>query len=228
MQYSCNHYSNFESVGDFAIGLMKPHTANEQLHAGLFFRDEAGDLKVLHLAFHYDLQLSIPDTRYVWIDASLDDFSKKHLASVCIEVFENNPEGIPYSISREGAHLSEAGIFCADYPYSGLTCSTFVMEFLHSQGYHFINSETWLKTPEDKVWQTMIVQMLESHSDASSQYIDDQRKQLKRGVSRFTPEEVCAAAGYPQEDWPVGRFQVKSNAKVLKRYVKRHRHDEKH
>ncbi len=228
MQYTCDHYASLDDIGHFAVALMKLRSDSEQLHAGLFFRDEDDVLKVLHLAFHYDLRLDVPSHKYVWVDVPLDEISKQHLAAACLEVFENNPAGIPYSISRDGASLSESGIFCAEYPYSGLTCSTFVMEFLHSQGFFFVDTGSWLKTPEDKEWQKMIVQALRYHSNAGDQYINDQLKQLEKGVSRFTPEEVCAAAGFPYDSWPVGRFEVKAQAKELKRYVKKHRHNTQH
>ncbi|MTI99362.1 MAG: hypothetical protein FH752_12145 [Marinobacter adhaerens] len=220
MQKNCIHSSSHDDVDSFSVVLARPSLRRNQQHTGVYYRDEDGALNFLHLASHRQLRLDPPDDHYVWVDVQLDDLSKMLLATYCTSVVSKNPQGLPYSICKEGAFFRADGTFHQEFEYSGLTCATFVLEIFRSQGFEVLDLRKWAQLPEDRVWQIQILQLLEQVG-MPADYLDAQRKQLKEGVDRYRPEQVVAATA--MDGWPLGFYDVKKTSEDLLSYAIRHR-----
>jgi len=222
MLLHCTHNSEFESeIDTFVVAIARLNPRYAQQHAGVIYRNSEGNLKLLDLQWHYCLSQSDPSSEFVWVDVPLDDLSKTHLAAVCEMIYEMNEDGVPYSISSQGASFLHNGEFLGEYKHSGFTCATFVLAVFHSQGFQVVDYSKWISRPSDKVWQRKIVQYLEHKSGATEEYIQEQRKKLEQGADRFRPEEVCAAV--QNGGWPVGYNEIKKKSSDVLEYVVKHR-----
>jgi len=220
MHLDCTHYSQFEDIEILAVAISRPRPSLKQQHAGIIFRDDAGELKLLDLQWHYSLSLAPPTDSFVWLDVPLDDISKTHLATICQVIADlNKEEGIPYSISTEGASILHTGEFFGKHLHSGFTCATFVLAIFESQGFRVVDYRNWISRPSDKKWQLQIIQNLQ-RSGATPEYIAGQVKQLSSGADRFRPEEVCAAISVGS--WPAGYEETKEPAAEVLEYTIKH------
>ncbi|MGJ0430616.1 hypothetical protein [Methylobacter sp.] len=210
--------SSFEKIDSVSIGICRPKKRLNQQHIGLLYRDANNDLCLLHLAWHLDLRKNNPDIRYLWLDIHLDPINKIHLATICEMIYESNQEGIPYGICIDGTGLSKDGVFSSDENYAGLTCATFVIQVLHSQGIYIIDLEKWKHKKADKCWQLQILQNLQNI--ASKEHIQYQRKKIQEGAARFKPEEVAVAASLPNR--PHGPDALKKPANKLLNLIIEH------
>ncbi len=213
MQINSAYDNTFANVDSIGVLIGRPNINQDQQHIGILFIDKDLLPKFLHLAWHYDLRKDDPNpNKYLWLDVPIDSINKIHLATICELVFQSNIAGIPYGICMEGTGFSENGEYIAEYPFSGLTCATFVIQIFHSQGYKIIDVEKWRERDDDKVWQNQIISCLEKHTDNAA-FIDFQRYQIAKGSARFRPEEVAAAASLPNQ--PHGLEEVLEPAKQV-------------
>lgn len=211
----CDAFNNIDTV---CIAIARPDRKKKQQHIGLLYFD-GEKVKFLHLAWHCDLLKETPDEKYLWLDIPLDPINKMHLATVCELIYETNKEaGIPYGLSINGTGFAKDGRYTADEHYAGLTCATFVIQVLRSQGLQIIDFDKWQHRQADKRWQMQTVQKLERR--ASREHIQYQRKKIQEGAARFKPEEVAVAASLPNP--PYGAEAIKEPTSILLKAVIEH------
>jgi hypothetical protein len=194
--YSCID-SIFSDVDYLCVAIQK--ISNSQNHVGLFFKDSQDQTKLLHQPWHYRTLLTNPTEEYIWFDVELDEFNKMHLATFCALIAEQNEEGIAYSLCSNGTRFSPDGSYSTEIMYTGLTCSTFVMQVFDSQGFQILDKKSWKNLPADKTWMNQIIQKVKQ-SEADKKFLSYQRKRIQEGVSRFRPEQVAAALN--TINWP--------------------------
>lgn len=208
--------SSFKDVEGVCVAISRPHKRLSQQHIGLLYLDGDASVQLLHLAWHHELRKEPPSDKYLWQNISLDEDNMTHLAVICELIYETNKSGVPYGLCVEGAGFAKDGAFLAEENGAGLTCATFVMQILHSQGFMIVDINAWKHRKSDKVWQRQIVQNLQL-GGASQQHIDYQLKKIQEGAARFKPEEVAVAAVMP--DPPYGAEEVKAPAARLRNLV---------
>ncbi len=211
MKIKSTFNGSFDDIDGVCIAIGRPDSQGEQQHIGLLFIDADGQVKFLHLAWHYRLQKDLPSNHYLWLDTFLDPINKIHLATFCAAIFESNKTGIPYGLSIDGTGFDTEGHFITAEPHLGLTCATFVIQVFHSQGFFIIDFEKWPCREDDGVWQSAILEILDSH--AAAEYMSVQRQKIQQGAARFRPEEVAAAAALPNS--PQGLDTLKESAKKI-------------
>jgi hypothetical protein len=131
-------------------------------------------------------------------------------------VYEQNSSGIPYGITVDGIDFGSDGSMLKEEEHAGLTCATFVLRILHSQGYEIIDIQNWTERADDEAWQAQILDYLSAV--APKKFIDFQRTQV--GALRFRPEEVTVAAA--SEDIPMSSDDVIEPTRELLEYLKHH------
>ncbi|MCT7563994.1 hypothetical protein N5U20_06655 [Aliarcobacter butzleri] len=183
-----------------------------QFHTGFFFKNSDNDVKFLHLGWFEDLRYEDPDDNYKWLDIPLDEFNQLHFQLFLENIYKQNKNQIPYGISIDGINIGLDGKLLKEEEHLGLTCATFVMRALHSQGYIIIDLDNWQMNLEDKEWQTLIINLLEGHSLASKEFIEHQKTYIGN-VARYKPSEVVVAAN--SENHPLSQEDIIKLSKEL-------------
>lgn len=176
----------------FAIAIRKLN--EEQLHLGVYCKSDK-DESVIHLLNNYDVQKSRTIANYSYLQfIQLDDeFDIIHMISIAEAIYDTRPCEVPYgpcgggSFDKDGRYIGEVG--------DGLTCSSFVMEIIESQGYELIDKSTWPLRPEDMRWQQLFIEDL-GHKvvmDEDTEHLQIQEDRCSEGAFRFRPEEVGAS-----------------------------------
>lgn len=189
-------YSDASSLA-VAIGSLDP-TRPEQFHIGLLYR-YAAQQYLLHMAWHNRfLKNDLHDlaNEYCWVDCNIDDSEREFLAMQCHRVYQRNGKNIPYDINSESCHFdSKTAKLIIDEEFGGLTCSTFVLRLFEDYALPLIVKEGWPKRRnKNRKWQRGIIKLLRKHSNASKEHLDAQLFMVGKGVLRFPPDEVAAAA----------------------------------
>lgn len=164
-----------------------------QFHTGFFFKNSDNDVKFLHLGWFEDLKYEDPDDNYKWLDIPLDEFNQLHFQLFLENIYKQNKNQIPYGISIDGIDIGSDGKLLKEEEYLGLTCATFVMRALHSQGYEIIDIDNWQIKSEDKIWQASVIDLLDKYSSAPKEFIEHQKTYIGK-VARYKPSEIVVAA----------------------------------
>lgn len=182
-------------------------------HTGLIYRDDDGNLHVLHLAFHHDLRDDPMPAGGTCSRVSLAPLSQEIMAAYASRVRRTNPK-IPYAVTTEGECFDRDGNYLEGPVGTGLTCATFVTALFSAMRFPMIADETWPKRADDAAWLASIIAIMEQHQN---QYGIDQAHidALKADpvACRIRPEEVAAAAAQPQ--WPVAFPQIEKLAEEV-------------
>jgi hypothetical protein len=165
-------------------------------HIGILHRDvSAGDVMLLHLAWHHDLRNHRPGNDYLWIDIPLSHFHLRQIAAICRLIGEGNPDGLPYAFSPpNGCFDATTGRFLIGPTRYGLTCASFVLAVFETAGLPLVRYETWPnQRPDDRNWQEFVLSRLrDSNPRASDAHIAALQEEI--GAVRYRPEEVASAA----------------------------------
>ncbi|MCW8918738.1 MAG: hypothetical protein OQL08_07975 [Gammaproteobacteria bacterium] len=212
--------SSIDDLEHIGTAIYRPDKKRSQQHVGIVYKDGSGNVRLLHLAWHYILSDDAFSDDYLWLESPLDEINKIHLATVCALVKDSNAEGIPYGIGLDDTGFNEQGKFESTNPYAGLTCATFVIQLYQSQALPIIDTTKWKHRKADKRWQGQILQVVEKtlkKMGESASYIHDylryQKGLIAKGCARYKPEEVAVAATL--ETPPHGAEQVKKPAAQL-------------
>jgi len=208
--------SSFKDVKGVCVAISRPKKRLNRQHIGLLYLDGDASVRLLHLAWHHDLRKELPSDKYLWQNISLDETNMIHLATMCELIYESNKDGIPYGLCVEGAGFAKDGTLLPEEHGAGLTCATFVIQVLRSQGFMIIDFNAWKHRKSDKVWQRQVAQDLQKNG-ASQKHMDYQRRKIKEGAARFKPEEVAVAA--ITSGPPFGAEAVKAPADRLLKLV---------
>lgn len=122
-----------------AIAIKQVHRS--QNHIGLLYRSGDSDsVKLLHLAWHYDLRNNLPGRDHFWVAPHIPRLRLQVLAARCRQVFRKNRNRIPYGFSPPNHCIDKkTGEFLLSPTRHGLTCATFVLAVLESIGIRLLN-----------------------------------------------------------------------------------------
>ncbi|MFO0618049.1 MAG: hypothetical protein U0414_35990 [Polyangiaceae bacterium] len=194
------------------VGVQLRKTDVSQLHVALVYRVD-GTAKTLELAWHRDLVSVNVELTGLFAPLQLDPANAISLAAYCEAVALENHANIPgkaqipYWIRYDGETFTATGQWLHD---TGLTCATFVLAVLSSQGLTVARHETWGTREDDLTWQCKILRMLASKHPRE---VAMQRKLI--GASRLRPEEVAVAATLPPASQPATFAAVVFDAVAL-------------
>jgi hypothetical protein len=172
---------------------------SKQRHIGVLHREDgSSEVMLLHLAWHHDLRDQLPGPNYLWIDTPISGQRLRQVAAICRKVWRSNQRAVPYAFSAPNDCFDHVtGRFLLGPTRYGLTCVSFVLAVFEAAGLRLIQYEAWRARVEDREWQEMIVQHLETgNPPASADHIAAVRTEI--GSARYRPEEVAGAATMSQ------------------------------
>ena len=182
----------------FLIALKTSQT--DQRHCGIIYRLDSNTVKILHLAFHYDLRNHDYLGDYHWTATDLSTENQKFLAAYSLLVSAVAPQ-IPYGFDANGVIFDAVtGEIAPIPPGKGLTCSTFVLALLRTYGFLPVDADTWPERTEDEVWKEKIIGWMRQKG-ASDDHIAAVVAN-KRSI-RVRPEEVTGAMSENSSLWSV-------------------------
>lgn len=161
-------------------------------HAAIVFTDiGSSDLRMLHLAGHYDFRNDLIEPEYQLVPCT--DFSTDELdllAELARRMWQQPDSKIPYNFDYDGSQSFDIDLkFMADEG-RGLTCATFVLAFFHLYGYALLDISSWRFRPEDLRWQKDIFRYYDGKLEV------EHANRMKANVgsaARFRPEEVIGS-----------------------------------
>lgn len=206
--------SNVKDIDNVCVVIKE--VSSNQYHTGFFFKNLSEEVKFLHLEWYEKLTYESADENFKWLNIPFDQFNQMHFQLFLENIYIQNEKAIPYGIAIDGIDIGHNGKLLKEEEYSGLTCATFVMRVLHSQGYKIIDLENWKIRSEDKEWQEKIIGFLDSHSKASDEFIKHQKTYIGN-VARYKPSEVVVAAN--AENHPLSQESIIELAEEL---IKKH------
>jgi hypothetical protein len=209
-------------IGEGAFG---PHG-----HVGLAYR-ERGEIRFVHLAWHYQLSSSELDG-CAWVVSPLSNELAMLVSARCRRIARKFRDGLPYAPRFLASKFDDNAVLVLGDGEHGFTCATFVLAVFHHAGLPLIQFATWPVRSEDSMFCDRIVgslikslshlrtkrEIYEQVGDAKhAKLVDDLRKReldLERHIenvkseplsARFRPEEVAAASSMagPAEFAPV-------------------------
>ena len=188
------HQRPFAGIRHAAIALAVVH--GHQNHIGILYSDEdAGEVKLGHLAWHLELRTSQPKDCYLWVDPPIPDRRARQVAARCRQILRANDKGIPYAFSPPNDCFDdETGNFLLGATRKGLTCATFVLAVFDTAGIQLAKYDSWpQQRPGDAEWHQFIIEQLQKNS-ASAEHMAS--IQAEGRAIRYRPEEVagCAAS----------------------------------
>jgi hypothetical protein len=180
----------FDEINEVAVAITA--TGSDQRHVGIFHKDDAGRVMLLHLAWHFDLRNSEPKPYYAWVELPIHSARARQVAARCRQIFRANPRGLPYAFSPPNDCFDEKqSTYLFGPTRHGLTCATFVIAVFQTTGIRLVLDETWPVTrADDEVWKQKIITALQK--SATPEHIEF--IQAEAGSTRFRPEEVAGAA----------------------------------
>ena len=188
------HELPFDNIRYAAIALCS--VTPTQRYIGVLHRQpDSHEIRMLHLAWHHDLQNSTPKPKYLWIDPAIHARRLRQVAAVCRHIWRANGKAIPYAFSPPNDCFDEqTGHYLLGPTRHGLTCASFVLAIFERAGLNLADYATWPTDREgDREWQEWIVSQLEkSVPPASAEHIQAVLREV--GSVRFRPEEVAGAA----------------------------------
>lgn len=175
-------------------------------HTGIIVNVPAlGGKRFLHLAWHYTfLNDEIPEGCYFYGNETLSKGEQEYFSERLIRRWEKNGNKVAYGLDYDGTPAFNSLDEFDGSEGRGLTCATFVLDFLGECGLHICDVPTWKYRPEDGRFQQFVYDVLSSRLCAPEDA--EQLERVKRSVGiapRFRPEEV-AACFVRYEDDPVG------------------------
>lgn len=206
------------------VGVAVTITPHRNTHAGVIYHDAAGNVRILHLAFHLKLEEIPWDASYLCVVPNLEDEDAEVVAAHCRLIADGKPT-IHFAIHyNPKARLQKVGgTVLLLHEGKGLNCSTFVLTVFESAGPKLLTKVGWEKRESDKSWQRFLVNLLRSHN-APLTYVKRVAKDI--GCARVRPEEVAGAC--LERDLPANFSQCEPNglaviselAKHTKRTIK--------
>lgn len=206
------------NTGDNQVGIVLSHN-EEQFHCGLSFDLKKG-FKVLHLAWHYDLQYTENTEMFThWIKPKIHTKRQLMVSVKCKQIQKRIKEmQVPYALLYDKTTFDKDGILLLGEKEHGLTCATFVLAVFKSCGINLVDTENWPEREEDKVWHEQIISYLKQTWKASKFHVENVTNE--RGCARFRPEEVGISSTFSPNPGPTG--EIIHKGRILHDYVMQH------
>ncbi len=163
-------------------------------HVGIVHRsDDDPEPRMLHLAWHFNLQNEPADPDYYWVEPGCASFRARQVASICRLVARRHPKGLPYAFSDPDRAIDPmTGDLLLGPTRLGLTCASFVLSVFQAAGLPLVVLSSWPAGRDgDAESQTLILERLE-HGNATPEHIAAVRGEI--GCVRYRPTEIAAAS----------------------------------
>jgi hypothetical protein len=183
--------------GRAAVALM---AGSVGLHAGILFRTSDQQRRILHLAFHYQLECEIEPGGWAFVSAAIDPIELDVLAGHCATLEKVRPE-VPYGFRRGASRFDEQGRFVPGPGDTGLTCTTFIQAIFDWARIPLLAEATWELRDEDREAQQILLEWLRRNKDATDEYLAAIEAEV--GCMRFRAEEVAAASASSKRPVPL-------------------------
>lgn len=181
----CRDYVDFTEDERFALAIRSIGVDN---HMGLLCFSDPESPNIIHLNGDSHVVLTALSENYFWVKFNdLHPLILDTLAANCLALYDTYKiGGIPFSAYargkfKDGEYVGEEG--------EGMTCSSFVKEFLTDNAVELIDESSWQYREDDALWQRDAVAGIDGLFNRDD--IDLPK------VFRFRPEEVAAAAVLP-------------------------------
>lgn len=218
----------FEAIQHVALGVRQ--IRGGQRHVGVLYRsktptDAAGEIRLLHLAWHHDLQDQPAQAKYSWVEPRIPSARARVLARLCArlaDVYQAGERKIAYALRySDGYFHPETGEFLTTDGH-GLTCATFVLAVFASRRQRLVRSDEWPFREEDAAFHEYVVSSLRQDGAGP----DDIAAVVKEhGCARFRPEEIAAAGTSPE--LPVGfEYAERVGKRIAERLAAGRPHEE--
>lgn len=153
-----------------------------------------GGKKFLHLAWQYSfLKDEVPESCSQYSNSSFDKAEQEYLAERLVRRWEKNGSRVAYGIDFDGSSAFGVDELFDGEGGRGLTCATFVLDFLASCGFAVCDVESWSFRSDDRAFQQFIYDQLAMRFNNPEHLEQLRRVQTSVGnAARFRPEEVVA------------------------------------
>lgn len=200
---------------DFLCGLAIKHLANDFYHVGFLFKKN-GELNFCHLAWHHELlnEVFIKE-EYLCDDFKLPRVNQKYLISSLQAISDLNAMAVPYGLRAPVKTFDKENRYIGTIHGEGLTCATFVLSVLKTNGFMIINESAWQISDEDTLWQDAIIKGLERTPGISKLHLESAKEMVGR-VVRFHPTDVFGCGTADPESWA---FEFE-DAKLMSQKIK--------
>lgn len=183
--------------GDNLFSIAIRHHSEDQYHLGIYCKSEKSEC-IISLLDSYQVHKSTSFGHYKYLKFLQleDDDEVIHMISVAEAAYEDKPCEVIYGpcgggkFTNDGKYVGELG--------DGLTCSSFVLELIESQGFDLIDKSSWPLRDEDRNWQEETLEGLAESaiSDEDHKHLTIQQTKCENGAHRFRPEEVGASVTF--------------------------------
>ena len=189
-----------EGLASFdTFGLAIRRVGDHGTHCAILFQGRDGTPWILHLAWNHKLMAGPVDEHYGWVEASLTPSNKKLLALLADRIWNSRPK-IPYGLTNSGVSFDPMTGELGPVPLGqGLTCATFILALLKTEGLRLLDEETWPEGANDD-WQRWVVEAL-INDGADDEQVEAVKATI--GSRRQRPAEVVGSATLSAQKWPV-------------------------
>ncbi len=209
----------YEYVGQVGIAVQIDARSK---HVGVLFRRTVGniyELRLLHLAFHHCVQISIPTGDYAWTHVEFEPERQVLVAQLCELIEEEyilRPDGdrqqLGYAFHYRGELFDPMrGVFITTDGH-GLTCATFVLAVFASHGIDLLFLPSWEPRPNDVEWQEQVLAFMK-RKRIDPKHVAFIEQEI--GCCRFRPEEVVAAGTVDGSELPLGFREAEARGAAI-------------
>lgn len=176
---------------------------SEQLHSGFVVQGDNGSYFIVDLQWHYlfsDRPLDA-DVAYIYATPPAWGEVNQEIISARLSWLASKYKNkIPYSVAGYGVKFRN-GDWLGVEEGNGLTCTTFVSEFLASLALPLIDLNNWYPREGDEQWRQKIMIHFEravANNKMTREHVEFQRNIIERSnVARVRPADVIVAASKP-------------------------------
>jgi len=174
-------------------------TEAPRTHSGVFYRNKAGIIRMLHLRWDRNLDDWEPGTEDVWAVPDIPAMRARMVAERCRSIWRKGQRSVRYAFRWEPVvRFMRDGSLSLCNGLNGLTCSTFVLCVFSSCGFDLLDLDSWEYRDSDRPPQEYAMTMLEADDAIEDGYKDEVRKEV--GCIRYSPQDVigaCLLDGFP-------------------------------
>lgn len=180
-------------------GILIQQRSKDQRHVGiLFYKDDANELGVLHLAWHHQLVCDTADPGTLsswaaWVAPDLHPARAESVSAWCRRIHaRHHLKRIPYALSLWIDAFDNDGNYKTSPESIGLTCSSFILAVYAMAGIRLVDHATWQARRDDAAWVQHVSDLLASSMNpATRRHAELVRAQ--NTMIRIRPEETFSA-----------------------------------
>lgn len=195
------------------LGVAIRQLTDDRFHCGFTYQI-GGELKVLHLYWHYQLKLEkLDDAVYGVAEFRALSVDRLQAAKSILKRIVSRYSTGGFSFSLKSYFDSSGRFQPGASKVPGFTCATFVLALFKSLGFELLSAE-WPIRPDDQKWQKQVLLEL---ADVLDDDAFDTLNSLIGDVPRYRPEEV--AAGCLANPQSADFHMIKSAAEEIARIM---------